>query len=139
MQPLAERLRPKTLDEYIGQKHLVGPGAVLSEMIASGRIPTVRLDKVFRQTSGSRIATNAKLIKHGNLSLEYGDDFQFIDSADIPASAEIIAKVYVQEVNKYGVDNVALLTPYRQKTDTGANALNERIREIINPKSPNKA
>ena len=117
----------------------VGPGAVLSEMIASGRIPTVRLDKVFRQTSGSRIATNAKLIKHGNLSLEYGDDFQFIDSADISASAEIIAKVYVQEVNKYGVDNVALLTPYRQKTDTGANALNERIREIINPKLPNKA
>ena len=29
MTPLAERLRPKTLDEYIGQKHLVGPGAVL--------------------------------------------------------------------------------------------------------------
>lgn len=26
MQPLAERLRPKTLDDYIGQKHLVGPG-----------------------------------------------------------------------------------------------------------------
>ena len=38
MQPLAERLRPKTLDEYIGQKHLVGPGAVLRRMIDSGRI-----------------------------------------------------------------------------------------------------
>ncbi|MCD7900643.1 MAG: replication-associated recombination protein A [Bacteroides sp.] len=37
-QPLAERLRPKTLDEYIGQKHLVGPGAVLRKMIDSGRI-----------------------------------------------------------------------------------------------------
>lgn len=36
--PLAERLRPKTLDEYIGQKHLVGPGAVLRKMIESGRI-----------------------------------------------------------------------------------------------------
>lgn len=36
--PLAERLRPKTLDEYIGQKHLVGPGAVLRNMIESGRI-----------------------------------------------------------------------------------------------------
>ena len=30
LQPLAERLRPKTLDEYIGQEHLVGPGAVLA-------------------------------------------------------------------------------------------------------------
>lgn len=36
--PLAERLRPKTLDEYIGQQHLVGPGAVLRRMIDSGRI-----------------------------------------------------------------------------------------------------
>ncbi len=38
MAPLAERLRPKTLDEYIGQKHLVGEGAVLRRMIDSGHI-----------------------------------------------------------------------------------------------------
>ena len=37
-QPLAERLRPRTLDDYIGQKHLVGEGAVLRRMIDSGRI-----------------------------------------------------------------------------------------------------
>ena len=36
--PLAERLRPKTLDDYIGQKHLVGEGAVLRKMIDAGRI-----------------------------------------------------------------------------------------------------
>lgn len=36
--PLAERLRPKTLDEYVGQKHLVGEGAVLRRMIESGNI-----------------------------------------------------------------------------------------------------
>ncbi|MDR0574649.1 MAG: replication-associated recombination protein A, partial [Tannerella sp.] len=39
-QPLAERLRPKTLDDYIGQKHLVGERAVLRRMIESGRIPS---------------------------------------------------------------------------------------------------
>ena len=38
MKPLAERLRPRTLDEYIGQQHLVGPGAVMRRMIDSGRI-----------------------------------------------------------------------------------------------------
>lgn len=38
MTPLAERLRPTTLDDYIGQQHLVGPGAVLRNMIDSGRI-----------------------------------------------------------------------------------------------------
>ena len=37
-EPLAERLRPRTLDDYIGQKHLVGEGAVLRRMIESGRI-----------------------------------------------------------------------------------------------------
>lgn len=36
--PLAERLRPKSLDEYIGQQHLVGEGAVLRQMILTGRI-----------------------------------------------------------------------------------------------------
>lgn len=36
--PLAERMRPKTLDDYIGQKHLVGPGRVLRKMIESGNI-----------------------------------------------------------------------------------------------------
>ena len=38
VQPLAERLRPKDLDDYIGQKHLVGEGAILRKMIDSGRI-----------------------------------------------------------------------------------------------------
>jgi len=38
MLPLAERMRPKSLDEYIGQKHLVGQGAILRQMIESGNI-----------------------------------------------------------------------------------------------------
>ncbi len=38
MQPLAERMRPHTLDEYIGQKHLVGKDAILRKMIESGNI-----------------------------------------------------------------------------------------------------
>ena len=38
MPPLAERLRPQTLDHYIGQKHLVGDKAILRQMIESGRV-----------------------------------------------------------------------------------------------------
>ena len=38
MLPLAERMRPKSLDEYIGQRHLVGQGAILRQMIESGNI-----------------------------------------------------------------------------------------------------
>ncbi len=41
MTPLAELLRPTTLDNYIGQQHLVGPGAVLRTLIESGKIPSM--------------------------------------------------------------------------------------------------
>ena len=37
-EPLAERLRPRSLDDYVGQQHLVGEGAVLRKMIDAGRI-----------------------------------------------------------------------------------------------------
>lgn len=43
LQPLAERLRPKNLDEYIGQQHLVGKKAILRQSIESGRIPSMIL------------------------------------------------------------------------------------------------
>ncbi len=39
--PLAERMRPKKLDDYVGQKHLVGPGAVLRKAIESGALPSM--------------------------------------------------------------------------------------------------
>ena len=117
----------------------VGPGAVLKEIIASDLVPVVRLDQVFRQKNGSRIAANAKLIRHGNLSLEYGPDFEFYDSTDLSVSAEIIESLYLQETAKYGIDNVVLLSPYRQKTETGANALNQRLQGKINPPMDGKS
>lgn len=116
----------------------VGPGAVLSELIASGCIPVIRLDKVYRQSSGSRIALNARLIRHGNLNLEYGADFRFIDSADLAESAKLMEEQYLREVRKYGVDRVAMLSPFRQKTETCVNALNEALRGLVNPPSPAK-
>jgi putative ATPase len=39
--PLAERMRPKNLDDYVGQKHLVGPGAVLRKAIESDSLPSM--------------------------------------------------------------------------------------------------
>ena len=116
----------------------VGPGSVLKEIIASGRVPVVRLDQVFRQKNGSRIAANAKLIRHGNLSLEYGPDFEFYDSTDMSVSAEIIESLYLQETARCGIDNVVLLSPYRQKTETGANALNQRLQGKVNPPADGK-
>lgn len=41
--PLAEKLRPTSLDEYVGQEHLVGQGSVLQKAIASGQLPSMIL------------------------------------------------------------------------------------------------
>ena len=40
--PLAERMRPKTLDEYIGQEHILGPESALRKVINSGIVPVAR-------------------------------------------------------------------------------------------------
>ena len=117
----------------------VGPGAVLSEMIACGRIPVVMLDKVFRQDAGSRIAANAKRIRDNNSSLDYGEDFKFVESANFENSANLLEQMYIEEVQRAGLDNVAMLTPYRKKTETGVAAMNERLHAKINPPDPAKA
>jgi exodeoxyribonuclease V alpha subunit len=116
----------------------VGPGAVLSELIACGRIPVAMLDRVFRQDSGSLIAANAKRIRHNEAVLGYGDDFKMYESAGFAQSADLIERLYLDEVSRIGVDNVALLTPYRKKTETGVNSLNGRLRERLNPLTPGK-
>lgn len=43
MEPLAERMRPRTLDDYVGQRHLVGDGAILRRMIDSGNMASIIL------------------------------------------------------------------------------------------------
>ncbi|RMD97585.1 MAG: replication-associated recombination protein A, partial [Bacteroidetes bacterium] len=43
MPPLADRMRPRTLEDYVGQEHLVGPGAILRQSIESGQLPSMIL------------------------------------------------------------------------------------------------
>jgi len=116
----------------------VGPGAVLSELIACGLIPVVKLDQVFRQDAGSLIALNAKRIRHSDTSLDFGEDFVLYESNDFEQSADWIEQIYLAEAARIGIDNVALLTPFRKKTAAGVNALNERLHEKLNPSMPGK-
>src|SRR5262245_13467179 len=41
--PLAERMRPRTVDEFVGQQHLLGPGRVLRDLLAGGRLESLIL------------------------------------------------------------------------------------------------
>ena len=117
----------------------VGPGAVLNELLASGRLPAVILDKVFRQSEGSLVAENAQRIRHGVSELDFGDDFQFWASADEVQSAQYLMRLYKREVARFGVDNVALLTPFRKKSETGVYSLNAALHDEVNPAVPGKA
>ena len=60
MTPLAEILRPTTLDNYIGQRHLIGPGVVLRNLIQSGNIPSM----IFWGPPGIGKTTLATIISH---------------------------------------------------------------------------
>ena len=57
-QPLADLLRPKTLDEVYGQAHILGQGAVLRRLIESGKIPNM----IFYGPSGTGKTTVANII-----------------------------------------------------------------------------
>ena len=67
LQPLAERLRPRTLDEYIGQKHLVGPDSILRRMIDSGRVSSF----ILWGPPGVGKTTLARIIANTNKSKFY--------------------------------------------------------------------
>ncbi|HBC25791.1 MAG TPA: ATPase, partial [Ruminococcaceae bacterium] len=56
--PLADRLRPQTLDDIVGQRHLLGPGKALRRIIESGQIPNM----VFYGPSGIGKTTLASII-----------------------------------------------------------------------------
>lgn len=59
-QPLAETLRPKTLDEVIGQQHIAGPQGVLKKMLESGRLPSI----IFWGPPGVGKTTLAQILAH---------------------------------------------------------------------------
>ncbi|HEY3295067.1 MAG TPA: replication-associated recombination protein A [bacterium] len=60
--PLAERMRPKTLAEFAGQEHLLGEGAILSQLIAGGTLPSL----IFWGEPGTGKTTLARILAHSS-------------------------------------------------------------------------
>ena len=138
---LFTRLTPGTKVLLVGdadQLESVGAGNVFQELIESGIIPVTVLDQIFRQAKGSRIAYNARFINEGNGELCYGPDFSFVPVADQAEAAETVRRLYREEAERVGVQQLQILSPYRKNGETSSQNLNEAIREEINPEADGK-
>lgn len=94
---------------------------------------TAVLETVFRQASNSRIITNAYAINHNDTHLQFGDDFQFLEVQNSEEAAQLVIKNYLREVSLHGIEDVQILSPLRKRGAVAANALNETIRDLVNP------
>lgn len=126
----------------VNQLPSVGPGSVLEDIIKSGCVPVVQLNKIFRQASESAIVVNAHKINKG----EFVDlkvrtrDFMFLNYVDTNQIISII-RWLVQEKLPSHVDadimDIQVLTPMR-KGPLGAENLNEILQRYLNPPEQGK-
>lgn len=119
----------------IDQLPSVGPGSVLRDLIASSRVPTTRLEFNYRQAGGSKIAERAHRVCQGEMiSLANAGDFEFVDADDGDEAAETIKWLAETYVNAQGLSPLdwQVLVPMRRGS-CGVKALNEALREIVNP------
>lgn len=121
----------------INQLPSVGPGAVLRDLLWAndrnpGTIPFVQLTKTFRQSNDSNLFQNiCKIRNKGEWRLSEADDFQIVKVNDDPTRQ--LLDLVKQEVDKYGIDNVACLLPYRKKGLLCSNRINDLIQQELNP------
>lgn len=111
----------------------VGAGAVLRDIIASGVVDVVKLQRLFRQSEGSRIALNAHAINHGEMPVN-GEDFYFIENTKTTAD-EVLDIVARRLPNAYDMDPMrdiqCLSVMYRGPS--GVDQLNKRLQNLLNP------
>ena len=129
----------------VDQLPSVGPGQVLSDIIASGAVPLMRLTEVFRQAARSRIVNSAHRINRGiipDLSKPEGaSDFYFVPAEDPPtAAARIVDLVKTHIPRRFGLDavrDVQVLCPM-SRGGVGARSLNIELQAALNPAGERK-
>lgn len=137
-----DRISPSAKVVMVGdvdQLPSIGPGNVFHDLIESGPVPVTKLDTIFRQSSQSRIISNAHRINTGSLGLDFShSDFRLVPCEEPQEAAKLVIEEYVKALKDDPEKSVQILTPLRQKSVAGSEALNEEIREQINPASPRK-
>jgi len=116
----------------------VGAGRVLQEFIESGVVPVTVLNEVFRQGKDSLIHLNAIKVNQGQMNLEFGEDFRFINADTQEEAAEKIRRIFREEARIWGISNVQILSPFRSNGAASTQALNEAIRDEVNPPKAGK-
>jgi exodeoxyribonuclease V alpha subunit len=129
----------------VDQLPSVGPGQVLSDLIASARFPVARLEQVFRQSERSRITASAHAIRKGLLpDLTRPADGELVDFYFMPESdpARIVDKIRTLVLERipdaFGIDargDVQVLSPMHRGL-TGAQHLNRMLQQWLNPDGP---
>ena len=116
----------------VDQLPSVGPGKVLADIIASGVVPVIRLEKIFRQAQKSKIITNAHKINHGEMPYfsDRDAEFIFIENDEPEKTAKIIVSICSEIINN--PTEVQVLTPMR-RGELGANNLNLLLQAALNP------
>lgn len=119
----------------------VGAGNVLKDIIASDRIPVVRLSRIFRQAQGSRIIMNAHRINKGEqIDMRGGRDSDFFFAAKDTNEevVDLLVKYCTENLPRYyhvdALQDIQVLTPM-QRGICGAVNLNQVLQEAMNPSS----
>ncbi|HEX3423482.1 MAG TPA: AAA family ATPase [Sphingomicrobium sp.] len=123
----------------VDQLPSVGPGQVLSDVIASGAVPVVRLTEVFRQAAESRIIVNAHRINQGlmpDLARVESGDFHFVDAAHPEEGVRKLLTIVQERIPKrFGFDpirDIQVLCPMN-RGGLGARSLNIELQKELNP------
>ena len=122
----------------IDQLPSVGAGNVLRDVIESGCVPVVRLQRIFRQAQKSRIIMNAHRINEGqmpDLSNGRTSDFFFMEEEDPEKAVSTITKLVKENLSRYyhtPSSEIQVLTPM-QRGVVGASNLNQALQEALNP------
>lgn len=142
MYHLLSALKPQCRCILVGdadQLPSVGAGAVLHDIIASGQVPVVRLDTIFRQKEGGRIVTNAHLINSGRLPVVNEDtEFRFVEIDNEADGAEKISALYNSELLETGDKFAVQVLSPMYKNPCGVDNLNQLIQERFNPPAEGK-
>ena len=118
----------------------VGPGKFLGDVLESGVVPFLRLERIFRQGDRSGIVEAAHRVNQGRLpSLGSSDsqgDFYFVEAGEPEAAANAVVRLCAERIPaRFGLRpmrDVQVLCPMN-RGDVGVHRLNDRLREALNP------